>query len=246
MEQKAKEKLGGTNLNQTGQSIKVLPPDRFPDFARFVICGGEDQHLSGSGLASPYEIADFYELKALNCSERWWTAHAREAADAITTTSLTQAYDTAIAGFAYNPTLTQAYSIIVAGAYFTLLVWKERPSDDVLRPIFPTKVPKKVKKGVSYGPLIEKLLNEMPEYERRVLPEILYWNEPVFDYQPYYSVPESRRVSLSARFLWAMRYPIKARFPQLLPRSALFTAPDKKPAMGKGTKVRRNTTSSSS
>ena len=237
---------GGSNKNNSKQkrlSVGVLPPERFPDFARFVISSGKNQLLSGLSLHAPYDIADFFELKALNSLELWWTADAKRAAQTLITSSLAQVYDTAMAGFAYNPAWKQVYGIIVAGGYFSFFIWKERPSDHVLRPIFPTKVPKVVKEGASYRRLIGRLLNQEAEYQRRVLPEVLYWNEPVFDYKPdniYYC-----RASLSAKFLWTMRYSMKTRFPQFLPRSALFTPPDKKPPMTKGTKVWNDPRSSS-
>ena len=235
MEQ-AKEALDDDNSEQTTRSVGALCPQKFPDFARFVISRDRNLLPGGLGLFAPYQIADFYELKALNCTERWWEEYAERAAGTIITSNLTQMYDTAMAGFAYNPAWKQAYGIIVAGAYFTFLVWKERPADHVLRPIPQTKIPKTVKEGVSYRRLIGRLLNQVEEYQRRVLPEVLYWNEPVFEYQSGDS--DYRRISLTPKFLWAMRYSIKNRFPELLPRSALFTAPDKKPSMTKWTKVR--------
>ncbi|EJF61579.1 hypothetical protein DICSQDRAFT_169995 [Dichomitus squalens LYAD-421 SS1] len=234
-EEKAKAK-SDNGSEQEEQSMGDLPPERCPDFARFVIFSDKEELLSRSGLSATREIVDFYELKALNCPQKWWTEEARIAAEAIMMATITQVYETAMAAFAYNPDWKQLFGVIVVGAYFTQVVWKKRPSDDVLRPIFDTEVPETVKKGVSYRELIGKLLNQIPQYEERVLPEILYWNAPVFNYHRVEDSCDDPRVSLTLQFLWAMGSPIKTNFSQLVPRSGLFEMPAKKPSISWGTR----------
>ncbi|KAI1792228.1 hypothetical protein LXA43DRAFT_350194 [Ganoderma leucocontextum] len=221
---------------------RLLPSYQFPDFARLLIFtgGGDDDGKSPSdfGLETDHDISEFFELKRLNCRGRWWSTEAKATAKAGVPAFLPQVHDAAMAGFAYNPEWKTVYAILIVGVYFTQIRWDSRPSDQALKPIIQTKIPTTVKAGVPYRELIGKLLGEIDQYLTRPIPEISFYNEPVFTYDPPQPGPEESRpgVSLSPKFLYALSKPTTTRFPQLSPRSTLFESRVRKPSMAKGSK----------
>ncbi|KAI1795051.1 hypothetical protein LXA43DRAFT_993261 [Ganoderma leucocontextum] len=219
---------------------RYLPPKQFPDFARLVVFSNREERFGRSGPAIACGIADFFELKSLSGPERWGTDEAEAAALNHISQHLTQVYDSAMAGFAYNPSWKQLYAFLIIGPYFTQLHWKKRPKDDVLKPIVKTEVPASIKEGVDYRGLIGKVLNQIPLYEARrrqnALPDVLYYNEPVFSYQPGDEDSSYQRISLSSAFVFSLSSPIKTGFPQLSRRSSIFEPPTSKPKLIWGTK----------
>ncbi len=218
-----------------------LPPKQLPDFARLLVFSDRDEHLARSWPAMTCGIADFFELKPLNCGEHWSTDEAKTAARNVIKSHLTQVYDSAMAGFAYNPGWKRLYALLIIGGYFTQLYWKKRPNDDVLKPVLRTEVPASIKEGVDYRELIGKVVNEISFYEARreenALPEMLYHNEPVFSYEPGGEGADHRRASLSSVFIFALSSPIKTGFPELSRRSSMFEPPAIKPKLQWGMKV---------
>ncbi len=221
------------NLKKKQRSLKQIP-----DFARIFVFSDDDDRLQGTGLSSGIrELAEFCELKVLNCHHRWWAIKAQSMAEDELLDHLLQVYNAAMAGFAHNPTWKQVHAILIIGVFFTQLVWGSRPSDDALKPVVSPNVPKKVRPGRPYDTVINGLLHQIPSFEVRVAPVCTFHNASVFTYNHSAEDLFYPRVSLSREFLWALDHPAKKLYPQLSPRSTLFQAPVDKPRVPNGTSV---------
>ena len=210
---------------------------QIPDFARIFVFSDDGDRLQGTGLSSTRELADFCELKVLNCNHPWWVTEAQHMAELELLEHLLQVYNAAMAGFAHNPTWKQVHAILIVGAFFTQVVWSKRPADDALQHLASPRVPKTIKADRAYDGVINGLLRQIPSFELRVTPDCIFHNAPVFEYNHSPESPTHPRVSLSTEFLCALDRPIKKLYPQLSPRSALFQPPTNQPRAPRGMNV---------
>ncbi|PIL27120.1 hypothetical protein GSI_10261 [Ganoderma sinense ZZ0214-1] len=238
---KGNSKAKGESQSKTKGDSKPEPKKeksrslkQIPDFARIFIFSDDGDRLEGTGLSSIHELADFFELKVLNCSDSWWAVEAEALAEGELWAHVLQVYNAAMAGFACNPTWKEVHAILVIGVLFTQLVWSKRPSDDALKPLASPRVPKNIKPDRAYDGVINGLLRQISSFEIRATPDCIFYNAHVFQYNHDSEDPKYPRVSLSKEFLCALDRPIKKLYPQLLPRSALFQPPANEPRIPRG------------
>ncbi|PIL27138.1 hypothetical protein GSI_10279 [Ganoderma sinense ZZ0214-1] len=230
-----------SSREQTRQMVgqqRLLPSYQYPDFARLLIFAGidddDEKSPSDFGLEAYCDISEFLELKRLNCRDQWWSREAKTLAKDAVRQFISQVYDAAMAGFAYNPKWKTVYAILIVGVYFTQVCWESRPSEETLRPIIQTKVPVTVEEG-AYGGLIAQVIREIKQYSNRAVPTVTFYNEPVFTYNPATpprGAARPARMFLSSKFLNALSKPT-TRFTQLSSRSTLFKSQPQEPKPNK-------------
>ncbi|RPD54214.1 hypothetical protein L226DRAFT_563534 [Lentinus tigrinus ALCF2SS1-7] len=229
------------NSKLTKKNDKSLPPHQRPDSARFLLYSdrGNDAKLP-KGITSARVLICFHENKTLNIPDAWWTAEARQAADAKIAANLPQVYDTVMAAFAHHPDWKRVHAVLLIGPFFTHLAWNSRPTDQQLAPVQPNPLPKDPKKakGKAYKIIIDKLLQEISQYKDRRLPdEIYYYNQPVVEYHDLQEGEEYQDVRLSPQFLWTLASPVTKYYPQIKQRSSMFAPPSVKPRISVGQAV---------
>ncbi|PIL31240.1 hypothetical protein GSI_05938 [Ganoderma sinense ZZ0214-1] len=220
---------------------KGEPPSQFPDFARIFVCS--DIKSFPDGTVPPRDIVDFWELKALNSGFPWWHRNSSVISKGpVMADNLKQCQDQAEAGFAHNPRWTRIYALLIVGAFFTQLVWKDRPPEETLTPLEEVDVPdvsnqaRRETARRPYGKIIDKLLAQIKRYEKRQAPEVVIFNAPVFDYAEKNPKDEYQPVSLSSEFLWALAQPLQLHFPDVPvePTSWWFPKTNERPKMTAG------------
>ena len=215
-------------------NVGTLIPSQYPDFARICICSGPDGFPGTGGISRL--LCEAWEVKPLNCAAYWWTASAAITAGKEAPKHLSQVYTQAMAAFAHNSDWRTVHAILIVGVYFTYLVWDRRPADDVLaEEVIPVPLPK----SQEYRRKISRHLGRIRMYEKRVLPSILYWNEPIFSFSEVEGRANFRTVSLTPAFLWTMAKPLRSmkNLVSNFKTSDWFNPPSTKPRIRPGVKV---------
>ncbi len=216
---------------------KTTLPSQFPDFARTLIYS--DTLPLPDGSRPIRHIIDAWELKALNSGCVWWSAESRLAALRAVPTYLGQCQDQAEAGFAHNSDWTHIYMLLIVGPYFTQLVWRARPPAEILTSV-EVPDPAELEPRGDYRELIAQLLEVIKHYEKRNVPEVLWYNAPVFTYHLEDPGSESYQpASLSPEFLWALAEPLIHHFPDIPvePTSWFYPETTTRPLVPMGDKV---------
>ncbi|PIL28821.1 hypothetical protein GSI_08866 [Ganoderma sinense ZZ0214-1] len=195
----------------------ALPSNYYPDHARIMIFGSKEQGPSYSLQARISTALDSSEVKVLNIKTAWNLPESIRDAEKTVESHIAQACDSSLAGLAHNPFWTSLYAFLLVGPYFSLFAWKARPEEEQLLPLPPIpKVPhpggKETKEELEelIAKREEVIRHRMERIRNTPVPEVIHYNEPVFNlttqpYQKWYD-----KATLSATYLHALSLPTSA------------------------------------
>ena len=158
-------------------------------------------------------LLDAIEIKVLDTPEDWSTEEARQKANKAIEPCLFQVYKIAMTALIHNPTWERAYVTLIIGVYFSQFFWKRPEKFEVKPPLHFDYFANLPHTRLSLSELVvldAHVRYAIKECESRPMPEILCWNQPMFQFggeNP--NRPGTQSIVLSPQLRWSMRQPLQ-------------------------------------
>ncbi|KAI1792672.1 hypothetical protein LXA43DRAFT_1004487 [Ganoderma leucocontextum] len=209
-----------------------LPSNYYPDHARIMIFGSKEQGLSYSLEAHISTALDSSEAKVLNIPTPWNLTDSKRAAEKIAKIHVAQVCESSLAGLAHNPFWPSLYAFLLVGPYFSLFAWKTRPNAEHLEslpelPSVPQHVKSKSKEALT-AKRKEVVEQRIDRIKKTPLPEVIYYNEPMFTFKQSNGQKWYEKATLSPRYLHALSLPASALSEELACQPSWFGVGDSK------------------